>query len=59
MEKNKRTDNDLLNITQKTKGRTKRTPLKTGSELRSYERVSSSCLTRGTRRGTVKLIQLH
>ena len=34
----------------KTKDRVKRTPLKTGDELRCSERVSSSCYTSGTRR---------
>jgi hypothetical protein len=58
MEKNKRTDNDLQNITQKTKGRTKRTPLQTENELRSYGKVSSSCFTCGTRHGTAKLAHL-
>ena len=36
--------------TYKTKDRITRTPLKTGSELRCSERVSSSCYTSGTRR---------
>jgi hypothetical protein len=35
--------------TYKTKDRVTRTPLKTGSELRCYGRVSSSCSTSGTR----------
>jgi hypothetical protein len=37
--KEKRTNNDLQNITHKTKDRAKRTP----------QRVSSSCITSGTR----------
>jgi hypothetical protein len=48
----KRTNNDLQNITQKTKGRATRTPLKSGGggeELRSDGRVSSSHSTCGTR----------
>ena len=36
--------------TYKTKDRVTRTPLKTGDELRSSGRVSSSCSTSGTRR---------
>ena len=38
--KDKRTNNDLQNITQKTKDRAPRTPLKTGGELR----CSGTCL---------------
>ena len=38
----KRTNKDLQNITQKTKNRATRTPLKTGSELRCPGRVGSS-----------------
>jgi hypothetical protein len=41
---------DLQNITQKTKIRPTRTPLKTGGELRCSRRVGSSCSTWGTRR---------
>jgi hypothetical protein len=47
--KDKRTNNDLQNITHKTKDRVTRTPLKTGGELRCSGRVSSSCSTSGTR----------
>ena len=43
MAKRKRTNNDLQNITQKTKDRATRTPLKTGSNLSFSERDSSSC----------------
>ena len=48
--KDKRTDNDLPNTTQKAKDRTKRTPTKTGDERRCSGRVSSSCFTCDTRR---------
>jgi hypothetical protein len=41
MAKRKRTNNDLQNITHKTKDQVARTPLKTGAELRCSERVSS------------------
>jgi hypothetical protein len=40
MKKYRRTNNDLRNITQKTKDQITRTPLKTGGELRCYERES-------------------
>jgi hypothetical protein len=43
--KNKRTNNDLQNTTQKTKDRATRTPPKTGGKLRYSGRVSSSCST--------------
>ena len=43
--KNKTTNNDLQNITHKTKDRVTRTPLKTGGEL---WKVNSSCSTSGT-----------
>ena len=46
--KDKNTNIDLQNFTQKPKDRTIRTPLKTESELRSSGRVSSSCFTCGT-----------
>jgi hypothetical protein len=36
MAKRKRTNNDIQNITKKTKDRATRTPLKTGDELRYY-----------------------
>jgi hypothetical protein len=49
----KRTNNDLQNITHKTKDRVTRTPLKTGDELRYSGRESSSCSTSGTRRVTL------
>ena len=44
--KNKRANNDLQNITHKTKDRVTRTPLKTGrgDELMCSGRVNSSCL---------------
>jgi len=50
MKKDKRTNNDLQNITQKTKDRVTRTPLKTGGELLCSGRVGRSCSTSGTRR---------
>jgi hypothetical protein len=40
--KDKRTNNDLQDITHKTKDRITRTSLKTGGELRISGRVSSS-----------------
>jgi hypothetical protein len=40
----KRTNNDLQNITHKTKDRVTRTPLKTGGKLRCSGRVRSSLL---------------
>ena len=46
--KDKNTNIYLQNLTQKTKDRTIRTPLKTESELRSAGRVGSSCSTCGT-----------
>jgi hypothetical protein len=49
MKKDKRTNNNLQNITQKTKYWVTRTPLKTGGELSCSGRVSSSCYTSGTR----------
>ena len=49
--KDKRTNNDLQNTTQKTKDRATRTPLKTGGELMMWSgKVSSSCSTSVTRR---------
>ena len=41
--KDKRTNKDLQNTTQKTKDRATRTPLKTGNEYKCYGRVGSSC----------------
>ena len=41
--KDKRTNNDLQNTTQKNKARATRTPLKTGDEFRCSGRVSSAC----------------
>jgi hypothetical protein len=46
--RSKRTNNDMQNTTQKTKERSKRTPLKTGGELICSGRVSSSCSTSKT-----------
>ena len=45
----KRTNNDLQNITHKTKDRVTRTPLETGGELRCPGRVGSSCSTSDVR----------
>ena len=44
-EKDKRTNNDLQDITHKTKDRVTRTPLITGDELMCSGRVISSCVT--------------
>ena len=49
----KKTNNDLQNITHKTKDRVTRTKLKTVNELRCSGRVSSSCSTSGTHRVTL------
>ena len=49
MAKRKSTNNDLQNITQKTRDRVTRTTLKTGGESRCPRRLSSSCSTCGTR----------
>ena len=46
--KDERTNNNLQNITHKTKDRVIRTPLKTGGELRCFGWESSSCSTSGT-----------
>ena len=56
MAKRKRTNNDLQNITQKTKNWATRTPLKTGNELSFSGKDSSSC---GTRRITYLVISLE
>ena len=48
--KDKRTTDDLHNISHKTKDRVTRTPLKTGGELKCTGMVSSSCSTSDTRR---------
>jgi hypothetical protein len=53
----KRTNNDLQNITHKTKDRVTQTPLKTRSELGCSGRVSNSCSTSGTC-GAVQKIKL-
>jgi len=42
MDKRKRTNNDIQNITQKTKDRATRTTLKTGDELRYYGIITIS-----------------
>ena len=46
-EKNKRTNNDLQNTSQKTKDQATRTPLKGEGELMCSGRVCSSCSTSG------------
>ena len=51
--KDKRTNNNLQNITQKTKDKVTRTPLKTWGELRCSGRVGSSCSINGTHRVTL------
>jgi len=47
-------NNDLQNTTQKTKDCATRTPQNIGGKLRCLGRVSMSCTTRDTHRGTVK-----
>jgi hypothetical protein len=54
--KYKRTNNNLQNITYKTKDRVTRTTLKTEDELRCSGRVSSSCSTSDTRRDVMTYI---
>ena len=44
---------DLQNITQKTKDRATRTPLRQWGELRCSGRVGSSCSTNDARRDTL------
>ena len=51
--KDKRTNSDLLNITQNTKDRVTRTSLYTGSNLMCFGIVNSYCSTCGTRRVTL------
>jgi len=53
MAKRKRTNNDLQNITHKTKDRVTRTTLNTGDELMCPGRVGSSCSASGARRVTL------
>ena len=43
--KDKRTNNNVQNTTQKTKDQATRTPLKTGCDLSCTGRVSNSCTT--------------
>jgi hypothetical protein len=52
MKKDKRPNNDLQNITEKTKDRATRTL------FRCYGRLSSSCSTSGTRRDTLARNQM-
>ena len=49
----KRTNNDLQSITQNTKERAKRTPLKIQGELICTGRVNRSCCTSDTRSVTL------
>jgi hypothetical protein len=50
--KDKRTHNDLLITTQKTKEQATETPLNTAGEPRCFGRVCSPCSTSGTSRCT-------
>ena len=50
MDKRKGTNNDIQNITQKTKNQATQTQLNTRSERMCSGSVSSSCSTCGTRR---------
>ena len=64
MVKRKRTNNDLRNITHKTKDRVTRTPLKTRDDLRFSGKVSSSCSTSGANRSgrficTINVLMVH
>ena len=58
MIKRKRTNNDLLNTTHKTKDCEPRTPTKTVGELRFSLRVCSSSATRDSRRVTLVTSQV-
>jgi len=53
VKKDKMTNNDLLNTTQKTQDPVTQASLKTGDELMCLGRVGSSCSTSGTRRVTL------
>jgi hypothetical protein len=53
MAKRKMRNNDPQNLSQKTKDRATRTPLKTRAELRCCGWVIISCSTSGTRRVTL------
>ena len=57
--KDKRTNNDLQNTTQKNKDWATRTPLKTGDELMCSGRVGSACSTCDIRCITVKRNEHH
>ena len=59
MDKGKRINNDLQNITHKTKDQATHTPLKSVGELRCSRRVSSFCSTCDTCRVTVKRHKHH
>ena len=56
--KDKRINNDLKNITHKTKDRVTRTLVKAGGELRFFGKVNSSCSTSGTRCVSVNMINM-
>ena len=58
-EKGQRDKHRSTKHTYKTKDRVKRTPLKTGGELRYSERVRSSCSSGGTRRDNERDHQKH
>jgi hypothetical protein len=51
--KNKMTNTDLQNITQKTKDRATRTPIKHEDELRCSGKEGSCCCTYGNRHVTI------
>jgi hypothetical protein len=52
-EKDKRTNNNLQNTTEKTKDRVTQTSLKTGCEFMCSGRLNISCSTSGTRHVTL------
>jgi len=56
--KDKRTNNNLQNITHKSKDRITRTPLKTGGEHRCAGKVNSTCSTSGTHVSNIILTSL-
>jgi hypothetical protein len=58
MTKRQRTNNNLQNITQKTKDRSTWTSPKTGDQRRCYRCVISSCSTCGTRHVTLVTTQV-
>ena len=56
--KDKGTNNDLQNTTQKTKDRVTGTPPKTRGELGWSERIDSSCSISGTHRVTAVILHM-